>query len=599
MTKKPPKSSKNKIKDRLDKAQPVTLEVIEGGKTSGGGKQGGDAGGNDFPPPIDQDAPPRLTPEQWKIVERSKDYDENDTDNGKRLLDWSGDQVKHVDQIGWHAWAGSHWDEESGEHAVRRCAQGLVGRIKREAALIVASKDEQALIEAGEKLQADHPEVRKRDEATKAAIKLGTDIAKDVAGRRGGRYKFAVQSGNLPRTMAMISQAEPFQSVKPGALDPENFALNCKNGTLRFKRVRDDECPDPDTVRWKVEQSFSPHQPADMISKVTACDWNPDAPETVWRKDLARYMPDPKKREYLQVAMGYTAMGISGEQVFHYLYGDGQNWKSAFQESTGRALGSYRKAMGFGSISGDQMPDGSKPSPDWAGLSSRRMVTIEEVPRVAPLKEEQIKVITSASPFPVRLLHKNFFDLMPKFVMWMCSNSEPNIKGGDLGIWRRTRVMRWDEKVPDEGKLPFDQVMALYEPCQEDILNWIVEGVHKYLIEGLDTYVTDDMRLYVANLRRDRDSVGAFAGDCLVHREGNNVRARSMYEAFKAWCGANGVDPVLSETAFGRQIKRVTVGEKTMEKRKGKSPEGKFYGDLIMKDVPRDDPPHGGDRYDF
>ncbi len=597
--KRPPKRPKSKIKKQLEKAKSVEMCFSAPDRGEKVGKKPQNNSKNMSSNFQNDNELPKLTKEDWKIVRNCSSFDENDTDNGKRLLAWSGKEVVHVDEIGWHAWLGSHWDEESGNHAVSRAAQNLVSKIKCEAGLLAASKNEQDLIEKADGLRLEYPNVKDRNDSTREIISAASEVSKNLKSKRKSRYSFAVQTGNWNRTKALIAQAEPFQSVKPSLLDPEDYAINCKDGTLRFEKIENGICAFTDEAQYKVVQTFSSHNPDDMISKVTACNFNPKAKETIWRKDLKRFMPDEEKQEYLQVAMGYTALGLSGEQVFHFLYGDGQNWKSAFMESVGRTLGNYRRAMGFGSISGDQMPDGSKPSPDWAGLSSRRMVTIEEVPKIAPLKEEQIKVITSASPFPVRQLHKGFFDLMPKFVMWMASNSEPNIKGGDLGIWRRTRVVRFDEKVPDDEKMAFDKVMQLYEPCQEDILNWIVEGVHKYLLNGLDMYVTDDMRLYVNNLRRERDAVGAFAADCLVHSDGSSVRAMALYDAFKNWCQSNQVNPVLSLTLFGREIKRVSVGVKTMEKRKKKDADGLYYEDLMTKDVPLKYASEGQNNYDY
>src|SRR5712672_684696 len=40
---------------------------------------------------------------------------QNDTGNGRRLLRWFGDDLLHVRDIGWHAWAVTHWRRAGGE----------------------------------------------------------------------------------------------------------------------------------------------------------------------------------------------------------------------------------------------------------------------------------------------------------------------------------------------------------------------------------------------------------------------------------------------------------------------------------------------------
>lgn len=557
-----------------------------------------DAGDGEPPhPPRDDDAGSvveLLTPKQWQAVQQCALLDENDADNGKRLLIHFGDQVLNVLESGWHAWVGTHWDVETGQHAVERCAQRLVYFIKREAALIEADEGEQALINRAIALKAEFPTARARGDDVKEEIKLGEQVAKAVAARRHGRYQFAVRSGDRGRTRAMIDQAEPHRTVLPKEMDVDDFVLNVKNGTLRFSREIDLDCPDPDAGRYRVTRHFEPHRPEDLITKVTTASYDPDAARERFDSDFARYMPDPAKRELLQVAMGYTALGMTGEQVFFFHYGDGSNWKSTFVQAVGRALGSYTKPMNYASISGNNAPSGDKPSPDWARLPGVRLLTIEEVPKREPLREELIKMVTSGSDMPVRHLNKGLFDMRTTFTAHMLSNGEPNITGADHGIWRRTLIVHWETKIPDEERLPFDQVMAMYEKERDGILNWVVEGIEKYLANGLKPYITPEMRAFTESVRRDRDAVGAFVEDCVLPAgEEEFVAARTLYRGFVRWCGANGVDPVPSETSFGLKVKRVPVSGTPMEKLK-RSIEGmkRYYG-ISLHNLPPDDTQFG------
>jgi len=552
----------------------------------------------------------KLTPAQWKILEGCARYDENDVGNANRLLDWFGDRVLNVQEAGWHGWTGTHWDVETGQYAVERFAQLVSPLIKREAALIEADPDELLAIAEALKLKELFPDARKRpvvaeivrviegvatsvEVEVKDAIKRGEAIAKAVASRRAGRFQFGIKTGDRARTKAMIDQAEPHRSELPRIMDSDDFALNTMSGTLRFARQPDPDCPDPDAARYIVTRRLDPHDPADLITKVTAARYVPKATAPNFLRDLKRFMPETDTREFLQVFIGYCALGVTGEQVYAFFYGDGQNWKSMFTQTIGKVFGIYAKPMMYSSISGQNTPSGDKPSPDWARLPGVRYLTIEEVPRAEPLKEELIKMVTSGSDMPVRHLNKGLFDMAPKFTAIMISNAEPNIKGADTGIWRRTLIVHWEEKVPDAEKRPFDQVLAMYVAEREGILNWIVEGIEKYLAHGLQPFVTDKMRAFTESVRRDRDAVGAYVDDCVRPSavDGHFVTSRRLYQGFKSWCAANGIDPMPSETSFGLKIKRVPVEGMPMEKRKRSLHGVKIFIDIELHDVPDDDQP--------
>lgn len=548
------------------------------------------------PPGGAEEGVDHLTPAEWAILEECAGLDENDADNGKRLLRWFGDKVLHVNESGWFGWAGTHWDVETGQHAVERYAHKIVTMIKREAALIEATPDELALMADAARIEEEHPDPAKRSPDVKDKIKRAAAVAKALASRRHGRYQFGIRSGDRNRTRAMIEQAVPHRSVLPKVMDADDLALNTPSGTLRFARELDLDCPDPDATRYRVTRRLDPHNPADHISKVTAAAYDPAAKAPRFRRDLERFMPDEANREFLQVFAGYSALGVTGEQVYAFLYGDGSNWKSAFTQAIGRALGTYTKPMNYASVSGQNTPSGDKPSPDWARLPGVRMLTIEEIPKREPLREELIKMVTSGSDMPVRHLNKGLFDMRTTFTAWMISNGEPNILGADHGIWRRTLIVHWEVTIPEGERLPFDRVMAFYDSERSGILNWIIEGVEKYLANGLKPYITESMRAFTESVRRDRDAVGAFVEDCVEHFEGSFVTSRELYRrGFLRWCAANGVDPVPSETSFGMKVKRVPVDGIPMEKRKRNFGGVKRFADIRLHNLPAQEPSYDAD----
>ena len=73
---------------------------------------------------------------------------QNDTGNGKRLLNHFGSRILYVHNIGWHAWTGRRWEGERGLEVATRYAQLTASRIALEAGAMVACPTEQRAVEA-------------------------------------------------------------------------------------------------------------------------------------------------------------------------------------------------------------------------------------------------------------------------------------------------------------------------------------------------------------------------------------------------------------------------------------------------------------------
>ncbi|HEY1309889.1 MAG TPA: hypothetical protein VGF02_02985, partial [Pseudolabrys sp.] len=373
-------------------------------------------GAPDFPQPPEADggdfAPPAAPAGKGdavdpKVLESCAGLDQNDTDNGKRLLAHFGGEALYVREVGWHTWTGTHWEYEGGQEAVERLAQETARRIKLEALQIAPSPGDKLLIdglEALDKVAADD-----MSEAQKAAFKAGEAARERLGKRRADRRKFAVSSGNRARTVAMIAQAAPHRTVPPSALDAEHRLFNLQNGTLRFsvKLVEDLECPDPDVVRLKKEAAFEllPHDRGHLIAKLAPWDYDAGAKCQKLDAFLTRFQPNPENRRFLQIAAGRALLGGASSQVLIFLYGDGANGKSVFMEVLARMLASYAGRLKPESITGAMEQSGDKATPDFARLQGKRFVSIAELPRGAPLREGLVKTMTGSDPMPVRHLN--------------------------------------------------------------------------------------------------------------------------------------------------------------------------------------------------
>lgn len=543
----------------------------------------GPTDGDEQLPPDDFEGPPYGTsPED---IDRGREcalLDQNDRDNGRRLLIWFGPDIVYISGMGWLTWRGTHWQRDEGDLGVRLFAQNLVDKIKFEAFFIEASPAAKRLIEAAE-AAGRKPD----DQKTPADFKLidrGQAARDQIRRQQGKRHTFAVQSGNAGKTEAMLKQAASLKALDATALDANHHIFNVANGTLHFIHAENpDSDPDAPTFAWRCE--FRPHQRADMATKRAEVHYDPEAKCPEFDAFLGITQPDARMRLFLQVFHAYALLlGGNDEQRLVFHFGTGANGKSAFMEAIGRLAGGYRAVVSPDTITGEQQRDGSKANSDIARLHSTRFVTIEELPRGTPLKENLIKALTGGTRMVARFLQKEIFEFDPVFTAVMSGNDMPTVSGTDYGIWRRLLIVQWGVTIPEAHRIPFGQLMARFDGERAGILNWLIEGALRYLNEGLVGFIPAEVLAFTDDYREERDHIGVFVAACVKKAEGGTVSAGEMFKAYSDWCEVNGLKP-WSQTAFGTRMNALGI-----KKERGRTIR---YLDVALGDVPsKFDPPN-------
>ncbi len=529
----------------------------------------GDAPANDPAAPVQRLAPIARDDrgaahvQAWRTLTMCRNLVQNDTDNGRRLILWFGENFRFVRDIGWAVWSGSHWEMTGGAEALKRYAQATARMIAHEALLIRPTPAERDAIEGGTDAE--------RDKA------LG-----EVEKRRSARRKFAISSGNSARIASMIDTAAPHITIGVEQLDADAMLYNVENGTLRFSREIDPDCPDPDIVRFTGKVNLQPHARTDLQAKLAPVPYDPAAPCTRWLAFLARFQPKEDRRRFLQVYHGYAILGLMGAQKLVFNYGEGANGKSTFIEAICRQMGNYARTLNSESLTGTQQRGSGQATPDLAQLPGARMVRVSELPRGEPLKETLVKSLTGGEPMMVRHNFGNFFEFRPNFKPSMSGNDKPRIDGVDHGIWRRVCLVVWGVTIADDERRDMEEVLAEFWEERSGVLNWLIEGALIYLREGLQ--VPKDILDATAEYRADMDHIQGFIDSCITRTEIETctVNARALYLAYEVWCIANAIKP-WSEKAFA-----VTMQKKGFKKVEARV---RYYTYIALHDVP-DDPRH-------
>lgn len=528
-------------------------------------------------------------PDLEKTIEGCADLDHSDTDNGKRMIRYFGDDLLvrkesgKADTWAWICWAGTHWDIEDGPSMAAILSQRVGDIIVEEARFIHPSAVERAAIDDGKAAAATLKSVTDAEKADpvevldlKRRVMVGDAARGSVSKRRAARRKHGLATKNRARMSAMLDCAGPHLRRSPDDFNADPMRVATKTHTLRLVQAADPDCPDPDVVRLKwICEALSEHRREDLLTGVVPVNYDREADCPRWKANLERFQPNAEQRRTVQQFAGLGLLGKPIQRVmFHY--GTGGNFKSVFLETVTRVLGdSFAIGLPTESLVGGADGSAGGARPDLERVFGKRMLRVLELPSGVSLKADLIKKLTGGEKWPVRTLYKGFFEFVPLAKTHMSGNDYPQFDGSDGGMRRRLLVIEWPVKIAEIEQRDFDIVVGELLEEAPGILNWLIEGAIDYLENGL--VVSEETRTNTDDYFDEMDPTAMFIRDCINVVQGESVGARSMYQAYKAHCDAN-ARRAIYETKFGRIMKKKF---KRDDKRTHK------YLDVSLHDVPQ------------
>lgn len=373
-------------------------------------------------------------------------------------------------------------------------------------------------------------ELERRAKETARAIHLEADAVRDAD--RAATFKHAAASENAHKIKAMTFLAQEAVAVRPVAFDAQPMLFNCENGTIDL-----------------TTGLLKPHNRADLLTKRSNVSFDAAAECPRWLRFLNRIFDDDAAViAYVQRAMGYTITGDTSVQVLHLLHGLGQNGKSTFLEIFADILGDYAMQADFTTFL-----DGKTGGPrdDIARLAGARMVRSSEVGEGKRLNESLIKSLTGQDTIAARFLYSETFEFRPLFKLWFAANHRPVIRGTDLAIWRRIRLVPFMVTIPPDDRDP-DLARKLRAELP-GILNWVIAGTLAWQQAKRELKAPPIMEVVTSQYRAESDVLGTFLDECCETGQGYEVGASDLYKAFKDWCEVNG-EWCPSQTHFGRRL---------------------------------------------
>lgn len=452
----------------------------------------------------------------------------NDDGNALRLAARAGGRLVHVAKWGWLAYDGCRWSAEDGQRLANLAA-------------IEVSRGMIDEIEALEERKADPPEGMTAD---------------DLGERIKLLRQHAVTSGNAPKTKALLEQASnlpDFNRVLE-EFDTDLYAINCLNKTLRFEKA---------VEGWAVKAYD--HDPADHITRVTACAWNPTADMAAWEQHMEAVLPNAAVRRYFQKIIGYAATGLTVEQIFVMLQGKGGDGKSTTMDVIRIVLGLYAIVGNVKTFLSGANKDAGAATPELVRfVGDTRLISVGEPKARQALAEEMVKSFTGGSALPARANYGDEFEFEPRGKVVMEVNSRPRISGDDDGIWGRIVILLF----PRQFRRKKGWVKTMKKDLlanREGVLSWIVEGVRAYLEEGLEP--PEEVAAAIEEYRR---SANPFTEWMNARVDTSDPLAlcypSELYADYKAWCERESIGEreIMTSTAFGRALgdRQIMLGPK-------------------------------------
>lgn len=421
-------------------------------------------------------------------------YEMNDTGNAERLRDRVQGLLRWVDMGEgsgyWIGFDGQRWSRKDGTRRARAAAQdvasAMAGEVRALADMINSGKMPPNMVKAmGEERAKEHVQAR--------LVEL---------------RKWAIKSGNRAQTDNMLAQAQVLLGIYPDDFDPDPYALNLRNGTLRFVPPSIAGRAPSGTHRYHVETRgghaalrpcgpdgapsgewairLDPHDPADLITRMAEVEFDPAAECPGWLARLEHLQPEADQREMMRRIQGYALLGVRSEQKWVVAQGRGGDGKSLSYVVLAEIMGDYYRHADVQSFLKGGTKSGSDHSEDLARLAGdTRFVTCDEPERFATWNGKILKQMTSGSKMTVRALRQASMEIEPRWLLLVECNPFPRPPTSDDGFWRRCLPFQWPVQLTQAEQVaqPFDVLKASLLKERSGILNWMIGGAIAWLGE--------------------------------------------------------------------------------------------------------------------
>ncbi|MFD8260193.1 phage/plasmid primase, P4 family [Streptomyces griseoluteus] len=426
----------------------------------------------------------------------------SDRGNARLFAQLYRDQFRHAEGLGWFVWDGYRWKRGGGEKA--------------------------ALWAAGE-MAEDMP---------------STDLRGLFTDRELAHHKRKTLSTAGMQALLTQAKAAPDLSVDPDALDGDPHALCTPAGVV-------------DLITGELRK---PDPARDLHSRATTV-----APQPMHTPRWDRFLTDTfgddaEGREmigFLHLLLGYSITGDVGAQVLPFLHGEGKNGKSVLLDTMIQILGDYADAAPPGFL----MDRGAyaEHSTELTELHGRRLIVCSELKPNDKFDEARVRLLTGGDKIKARRMRQDYFSFTPTHHLWLLGNHRPEVTTGGYAFWRRIRLVPFIRTVAAERRID-NLAFELVRDEGPGILQWLIEGAHRYLTTRDPLEGPDRVRMATSAYATTEDHIGRFLTECCTRDADTDTELRVeqglLYTEYSSWCtSGEGIRPA-TPRAFATRVRQ-------------------------------------------
>ncbi len=434
--------------------------------------------------------------------------------NAQRFAAMHGPRLRYVlSRAMWLAWDGRRWQrDEIGTPDI--AAKAVVADLYKQAAALsaqAASGDQRA----GERAET----MIKWAKASSKAAAIGA--------------------------MIKLAQSEDPITTTADSFDRDHLLFNVQNGTIDLRTGK-----------------LRPHRQTDLITMLAPVTYDPLSPCPLWDSVLARVLPDPDVRAWLQRFIGYALTGDVREQVLGFFYGSGANGKSVVIDVLMAIFGDYalRAAPDLVlSRHGEAHPT------EQADLEAKRLAACSEIEQGRAWAESTIKRITGDTTITARKMRQNFYTFPATHKLIIAANTKPAVRGTDHAIWRRMCLLPFEVTIPVEQR--DKQLVPKLITEAPGILAWAVRGCLEWQRTGLG--VAKAITMATDNYQADQDAIGQWIADECTLVASAFTPGAALYDSYKTWCRSTGRDPETWPTVRDQLLQRDGLTDERTSRARG------------------------------
>jgi P4 family phage/plasmid primase-like protien len=317
-----------------------------------------------------------------------------------------------------------------------------------------------------------------------------------------------------------------------------------------------------------VQNGFiRPAVPEDMVTKMTAAGYDPDARDEVWERVLEQVIPGAVDRAFFQRWCGYCLTGRTSEKIILAIHGPAGSGKSTVSEPFAKAMGQYAATW-----QPDVIVDKSSVNVDEAMFRVRgaRLVTVSEMRRGTRLNEGVVKAATGGDTVAARGLYQAGIQYRPQFKLWVHTNFVPD--SSDDALIRRFAFLKMVREFTREEQDPAVKVWLEDAPsAQRAILAWAVRGWQDVVGSGRPGGVgrPEHSDVEAEQHLRMSDPPRRFIEECLERVDGGWIEQSALYATYETWCHAERIQKPLAPSRFV-----MAMDERGITKERFRTPEG-------------------------